>query len=77
MAVTKISSQKAFDMVNHVILLTKLKHYGVRGTCYKWFQSFLCQRLQYTQIKESGSSLKTISWSPTRLCPWTCYLSYT
>ena len=48
-------------MVNDGILLTKLKHYGVRGACYKWFQSFLCQRLQYTQTKESESSLKTIS----------------
>ena len=50
--------QKAFDTVNHEILITKLKHYGIRGASYKWFQSFLCQRLQYTQIKESESSLK-------------------
>ena len=50
-----------FDMVNHEILLTKLKHYRIRGASYKWFQSSLCQRLQYTQIKESESSLKTIS----------------
>ena len=50
-----------FDMVNHEILLTKLTHYRIRGASYKWFQSFLCQRLQYTQIKESESSLKTIS----------------
>ena len=27
--------QKAIDMVNHEILLTK--HYGIRGTSYKWF----------------------------------------
>ena len=53
--------QKAFDTVNHEILLTKLKHCGIRGASYKWFQSFLCQRLQYTQIKESESPLNTIS----------------
>ena len=52
--------QKAFDTVNHEILITKLKHYGIRGASYKWFQSFLCQRLQYTKVKESESSLKTI-----------------
>ena len=40
--------QQVPDMVNHEILLTKLKHYGIRGTSYKWFQLFLCQRLQYT-----------------------------
>ena len=53
--------QKAFDTVNHEILLTKLKHYGIRRVSYKWFQSFLSQRLQHTQIKQSESSLKTIS----------------
>ena len=51
----------AFDTVIHEILLTKLKRYGIRGTSYKWFQSFLCERLQYTLIKESKSLLKTIS----------------
>ena len=52
---------KKFDLVNHEILLAKLKHYGIRGTFYKWFQSFLCQRVQYILIKESESSLKIIS----------------
>ena len=50
--------QKRFHTLNHDILLIKLKYYEIRGTPYKWFQSFLCQRLQYTQIKESQSSLK-------------------
>ena len=53
--------QKAFDTVNHEILLTKLKQYGIRGASYKWFQSFLCQRLQYNLLKENESSLKKIS----------------
>ena len=47
--------QKVFDTVNHGILLTKLKHYGIRGTSYEWFQSFLCDRLQY--IMESHKAL--------------------
>ena len=42
-------------MVNHEIL------FYIRGASYKWFQPFLCQRLQYTRIKESESSLNTIS----------------
>ena len=53
--------QKAFDTVNHEILLKKLEYYGIKGTSYNWFQSFLCGRMQFTQIKDSESSLKTIS----------------
>ena len=31
--------QKSFHAVNHEILLTRLKHYGIRSTSSKWFQS--------------------------------------
>ena len=53
--------EKAFDTVNHEILSSKLKHYGIKGTSYNWFKSFLCERIQYTLIKESESSLRTVS----------------
>ena len=53
--------QKAFGTVNHEILLSKLKHYGIKGTLYNWFKSFLCERMLYTSIKESESSLKAVS----------------
>ena len=31
--------QKAFDTVNHEIFVSKLKHYGNKGTLYDWFKS--------------------------------------
>ena len=42
--------QKAFDTVNHTILLKKLTHYGIRGVANKWFHSFLEDRKQFTSV---------------------------
>ena len=33
--------KKAFDSVDHDILLKKLKHYGIKGTVYNWFKSYI------------------------------------
>ena len=51
---------KAFDCVNHKILLDKLYHYGIRGIPHKLFQSYLTDRLQFTTINGCTSELQKI-----------------
>ena len=58
-----IDLEKAFDTVNHTILLGKLKYYGVRGITNNWFKSFLEHRYQYTNIKEYSSEKLLITHS--------------
>ena len=53
--------QKAFDTVNQNILLAKLKHYGIKGTSFDWFKSFICERVQFTSIELKESSTKMVS----------------
>ena len=52
-----IDLQKAFDTVNHKILLNKLEHYGIRGTPLQWFSSYSSNRKHFVYVNGSSSTL--------------------
>ena len=56
-----VDFQKAFDTVNHKILLRKLENYGVRGIANTGFSSYLSDRQQYAFIGDVKSDIKQIA----------------
>ena len=52
---------KAFDMVNHQILLSKLENYGIRGPAKDWFESYLKSRHQIVKIGDTLSDKMQIA----------------
>ena len=57
-----IDLQKAFDTMDHNILVSKLEYYGVRGTVKNWFSSYLHGRKQFVTINGYKSSLNDINF---------------
>ena len=51
-----IDFRKAFDTVDHTILLEKLHYYGIRGMAHIWLSSYLMGRQQYVELDQTISS---------------------
>ena len=52
---------KAFDTLDHNILIKKLAHYGINGTPLEWFPSYLTGRSQYVEIDGVSSNVLSLS----------------
>ena len=56
-----VNQQKAFDTVDHQMLLAKLNHYEIRGVSNDWFKSFLSNHNQYVSINDFDCGIAVIN----------------
>ena len=59
-AAVMLDFSKAFDTVQHVMLLEKLEFYGIRGKSLELVKNYLTNRYQYVKVNDCKSKLKEI-----------------
>ncbi len=56
-----VDLRKAFDMVNHGCLLTKLSNYGIVDNELKWFEDYLLGRSQFVQYNSVNLKVEAVT----------------
>ncbi len=70
---------KAFDSIDHNLLLRKLEHYGIRGLSREWVRSYLENRKQCVQYNNTDSdNARYYNWGAPGFSSWSLiiYLIY-
>ena len=62
LGVVLVDFKKAFDLIDHQILLSKLKLYGIENECLMWFNSYLTHRQQQVSVNNSKSSFEIVTY---------------
>ena len=52
---------KAFDTINHRILISKLDNYGIRGVAKEWFCAYLHNRMQFVSVGNTSSEMNRVT----------------
>ena len=60
--VVLVDFKKAFDLVDHKILLSKLKLYGIDNEALKWFNTYLAHRQQQVSLNDNKSDFETVTF---------------
>ena len=59
--IVSVALKKAFDTVDHDILLEKLSHYGIKNTEHKWFSFYVGNRRQCCRVNGITSNFENIT----------------